>query len=552
MQKPTKHPHGCLALNALVIDDHSSSALLIKSLLDTLAIQHIDTALNCQNAIEQCQSRYYDLLLIDFHLDNNINGSELLAILREERWISINTAVIIISSDPTQTVLLTSLESEPDAFLSKPFNRDQLEKKVTQTLKDCQLRKPIYDALQKYKLKTAVQLCQQQLSHTGHNYKLENLLLDLLIASQDWEMVAQTLESLKTTHPSHKVTLLEARLLHYQGKTELAIETLRSLITEAPLCAHAYDMLSHYLQGEEEYHQALIIAARVSTLTPAICYRTLHVAQLAVHLNQPQTLLKAGRTLVLNFPLMGKEWLKRFLQFIAFYEQWDPNYQDPQGQKELTLFYQLAEQRLPINQHSTFNTLHGLLLARMALKHQQSFEAKSFLFQGLKHFYKKWHTLPLLLIFEIIPVLIQLGERHLLKIFNQQIALQQPLSEEHQPHFQRLQSNTTAILQSRQWAQDLDNAAQQVIQDSKEALFTYQTLRIRHPHSSDALLGQLTALVTYQHWEPMIIKEILSQLNALPLLPEHSQQRETLQIQVHELAKKNHQSLPVFQSLPTD
>ena len=56
MQKPTKHPHGCLALNALVIDDHSSSALLIKSLLDTLAIQHIDTALNCQNAIEQCQS----------------------------------------------------------------------------------------------------------------------------------------------------------------------------------------------------------------------------------------------------------------------------------------------------------------------------------------------------------------------------------------------------------------------------------------------------------------------------------------------------------------
>ena len=50
----------------------------------------------------------------------------------------------------------------------------------------------------------------------------------------------------------------------------------------------------------------------------------------------------------------------------------------------------------------------------------------------------------------------------------------------------------------------------------------------------------------------MIIKEILSQLNALPLLPEHSQQREILQIQVHELAKKNHQPLPVFQSLPTD
>lgn len=81
-------------IKVLIVDDQLSCAQLVKSVLDKIAIKVIDIATCYQQALQLCQNHRYDIVLFDFHLNQNINGGELLTLLRKKNIIASNCGVI--------------------------------------------------------------------------------------------------------------------------------------------------------------------------------------------------------------------------------------------------------------------------------------------------------------------------------------------------------------------------------------------------------------------------------------------------------------------------
>ncbi|MEI8596289.1 response regulator [Photobacterium sp. Hal280] len=168
-------------LKVLLVDDQPSAQSLMKGVLVQIGLRHIDTAANYREAIKHCQRSAYDLLLVDFHLDNTLTGSELLTLLRKKQLLSADCGIVIFSADTSARVVLNALAVEPDAFVTLPLPLNTLQQKLSHAWRNSQARQPVYQQLSEHGLDQGIRHCKQQLLQHGPDHQLESLLLDMLM-----------------------------------------------------------------------------------------------------------------------------------------------------------------------------------------------------------------------------------------------------------------------------------------------------------------------------------------------------------------------------------
>ncbi|MGF1791683.1 response regulator [Photobacterium profundum] len=513
-------------LKILIVDDQRTAAVLLKSLLKNIGIHtsNIDMAFSYEEAIRYCQNNHYQLLLTDYHLNRALNGNELTTLLRQKKLLSSHCGILILSGDHSREVILTTLSIEPDSFLSKPISIVGLKRKLEEICNDCAQRKPIYTALENNDITLAISIAKQQLSEYGHHHKIEGLLLDLLIEQKDWEQVKRLTTLLITQNPTHKISLIDARVSHHEGDINTAIHKLQQLVTRSPLYVDAYDFLSLYQEENEQYHDALNSAKQALNYTPSVTHRVLQVAQLAANLNDSDNLIKAGKILASHLPIIDVSWVTRFAEFTAIFEQlyFAQTSQRLQRQliQQLKGIHQLAIKRLlPIQQ--PFLTLYGqITLARFSLADDQPLKAKRRLMVGLSAHFDAITKLPSVILIEILPALFHLGEAQLIFDIYQVFKQRDRIDGHSQNRLAELKQNTTSINSIHALMIDLKEAKMRLEQEHIADLVTlqhYNDIISRYPLCSEAHLGRLQSLYQLDLYDQDKIKESIKAINMMPL-----------------------------------
>ncbi|MGF1691129.1 response regulator [Photobacterium kagoshimensis] len=481
----------------LIIDDQRSASTMLKSLLTPLGIKHIDIADTYDEAVRACRKTHYNVLITDYHLNQALNGSELISLLRSKHLLSSACGIMMISGDHSTEVILSTLSVQPDCFLTKPITNITLKQKITQTLIDCEIRQPVYQALEAHQPQRAIELCKKQLTQFGHNQKLSDLLLDLMVEEQAWQQIKPILTFLNAKHPSHKVTIIEAKLMYHEGHLDQAILHLESLIERAPLCVEAFDTLVHYQQLNHRPFDALITAQRASQLTPSASHRALILAQQAADLNQPDDLLNAGRVLANHLPIIDISWIVRFAEFNAIFEQLYFSPRTNQSRRQLLQELKAIQQRafgrlLPAQQ--PFLTAYGhIVRSRFYLSEGKPLKAKRRALIGLSHYFDKVTKLPSVILVELLPILMNLGEVLLISEVHETLSLRDRFDGHSLQRIDSLRSNTDAINSIKALALQLSDAKALIVTQPQQAMHLYEQILSRYPYSSDANLGYLDA-----------------------------------------------------------
>jgi CheY-like chemotaxis protein len=111
----------------LIVDDFSDFRSSVRSMLRELGVKDVDTADTGEQALKMCSQKSYDFILQDFHLgDGKKNGQQVLEDLMSEKLISHEAVFVMVTAETSQAMVLSALEHEPDAYLTKPFNRSGL------------------------------------------------------------------------------------------------------------------------------------------------------------------------------------------------------------------------------------------------------------------------------------------------------------------------------------------------------------------------------------------------------------------------------------------
>jgi DNA-binding response OmpR family regulator len=146
----------------LIVDDFSDFRSSVRSMLRDLGVKDVDTADTGEQALKMCAAKRYDFILHDFNLgDGRKNGQHVLEDLMVDKLLSRECVFIMVTAENTQAMVMSALEWEPDAYLTKPFNRAGLAQRLEKLVQRKTLLKPILQALDRNKPADVLAACTQ-------------------------------------------------------------------------------------------------------------------------------------------------------------------------------------------------------------------------------------------------------------------------------------------------------------------------------------------------------------------------------------------------------
>ena len=110
-------------INILIVEDESIVAMEIESYIKKLGYSVADTCSNAQDAFTIIEEQPIDIILMDICIKGELDGIETATIIKKNQP---NIQIIFLTAHLDDYNVDRAIELNPTAYLSKPFNREEL------------------------------------------------------------------------------------------------------------------------------------------------------------------------------------------------------------------------------------------------------------------------------------------------------------------------------------------------------------------------------------------------------------------------------------------
>jgi len=111
-----------MALKILIVEDEILIAEDMSADLEDLGYEVVDIAISDKECLTAFEKYSPDIILMDVNIKGELDGIELTKKLKESHSV----AIIYITSNTDTLTMNRAIESKPQAFLSKPYNKKEL------------------------------------------------------------------------------------------------------------------------------------------------------------------------------------------------------------------------------------------------------------------------------------------------------------------------------------------------------------------------------------------------------------------------------------------
>ncbi len=200
----------------LIVEDEIIIADDIASNLQEFGYETTEIAISYSEAIEIIKNEKPDIIIADIKLSGNKTGIDLGNYIKS----NIKTPFIFLTSNSDNVTMGEALEVEPDAFLVKPFSKQELYASIELALKKKQEKNRINSETEKQVLKDALFIKdKQKLIRVNYGdivfMKSDNVYVDVFLKNKKKYTVRGTLNefegkigsNFQRIHRSHIVNL---------------------------------------------------------------------------------------------------------------------------------------------------------------------------------------------------------------------------------------------------------------------------------------------------------------------------------------------------------
>jgi len=288
-------------IHFLHIDDFANYRSMLRSILKSIGVQHIDDAGDSRTALEKIEENHYDVILCDYNLGDGQNGQQLLEEAMHRKLMPYGTIFIMVTAENTMDMVMAAVEYRPDGYLSKPFPKEILVSRLEKTIQKKEAFKKIYDAYNNDQYNDAINLCDR------HMIKYPKFALDIGKLKGEIALKAGRLEVAEGIYEKALTVRSFNWALYGKARTHFAAEqydeckaTIDLLLEENPNYVEGLDLLAqvHEKLGDlAEAQRTLLEAAKISPLGIA---RQQHLAKVAVKNNDFEVAEKSFRSSILR------------------------------------------------------------------------------------------------------------------------------------------------------------------------------------------------------------------------------------------------------------
>jgi DNA-binding response OmpR family regulator len=185
-------------INVLIVEDESIIAMEIESYLKKLKYTVVDICSNAKDTLQIFEDDEVNIVLMDICIKGDKDGIETAELIKGSHP---DTEIIFLTAHMDDYNVDRAIALDPVAYLSKPFNREELRvflKIATQKIQKCCSEKDknedhtVFDHEFYYNMKQYTLYCCNQPIHLT---KKENELLDILVQNKNYIVDRYSIEN---------------------------------------------------------------------------------------------------------------------------------------------------------------------------------------------------------------------------------------------------------------------------------------------------------------------------------------------------------------------
>ena len=152
---------------ALVVDTHATARSMLASQLRGLGVAQVLHSATAHDARQHLANLGVDVLLVEYQLDNAIQGQTLIDELRRDGLLPLRTVVVMLSTQASYQVVAQVAESALDGFIIKPYTAGKLEDRLIAAFQRKDALREVYDAIENDDHAQALALCDKRYQQRG-------------------------------------------------------------------------------------------------------------------------------------------------------------------------------------------------------------------------------------------------------------------------------------------------------------------------------------------------------------------------------------------------
>lgn len=283
----------------LVVEDRRPFLMLLRGLLTALGAKKVHTEQSAEAGLKACKLNAYDIVVCDLHLGTNRkNGFEFLEEIRKCNLIRPSTVFIMISGDSGRSMVLGSLEKQPDDYLIKPFSQAQLNARISRASQRRTALAALYSQIdhQKYALsiETLKHFLETEPRYTNH---LLQLLVKLYWKTERYDAAENVLSKVLEKRALHWAVCSMAKTYLLKKKYTKAIELAKRVIESSVNTVEAYDIIADAYLQDDKKPEALKYILDALERSPLSIERHFRVCEIARQNGQYELAMNSAKSI---------------------------------------------------------------------------------------------------------------------------------------------------------------------------------------------------------------------------------------------------------------
>jgi len=271
-------------LRFLLIDDFANYRSMLRSILASCGAVEIDDAKDAKEALNKVSYNKYDIILCDYNLGDGQNGQQLLEEIMHRHLIPYGTIYIMITAENTQSMVMAAVEYRPDGYLSKPFPKELLVKRLETLVENKSIMKDIYKAYNKKAYQSALKIADQKMaSHSKQALEIGKLKGEIALEAKELDLAEQVYDKALSVRDFQWAKVGKAKALMARENYEQAQPLLEDVIEENKNYIEAYDLLAIILEKQGKSKEVQAVLSSATKISPNTIARQQHLAQVAIN-----------------------------------------------------------------------------------------------------------------------------------------------------------------------------------------------------------------------------------------------------------------------------
>lgn len=267
----------------LIVEDSAEARGMMRGFMRDMAVEQIDLAATGQEAIEYLKSRTYDIVLCDYNLGKGKDGQQVLEEARFSKFLSYSSVFIMVTAETTLEMVMGALEYQPDNYLSKPFTRNELQRRLERAVTTKIEYRAIERAFESEDFEQTIQLCEEKIKADQNSpYRAKRLLAESYLSLNRYDDASSLYRAVLQERELAWAKIGLGRTLYYLKSLEEAAAIFKELVRDQPNVTESYDWLAkiQIALGEQRVAQDTLEAAIVRS--PKAVLRQMELARVAM------------------------------------------------------------------------------------------------------------------------------------------------------------------------------------------------------------------------------------------------------------------------------